>query len=92
MAKVLQFLADAKFLCLKESRVRQFGIAFDGNEKVSITAIREKDIFKQITANPNVEIFAIKSSLEWIQVSGKVKRVTISKLQQKVFVNNSQFG
>jgi uncharacterized pyridoxamine 5'-phosphate oxidase family protein len=88
----LQFLADAKVLYLIESRIRQFGIAFDVNEKVSIMAISEKNIFRQITANPNVKIFAIKSSLEWIQVSGKVKRVTTYKLQQKAFINNPQLG
>jgi uncharacterized pyridoxamine 5'-phosphate oxidase family protein len=97
MERVVKFLADAKvfYVATVEGtlpRVRPFGIAFDVNGKLSIVTSSEKDVFKQITANPNIEISATQTSLDFIRISGKVKQVTTPELQQKLLVDYPQLG
>ncbi len=53
-------------------RVRPFGTAEIFEDHLYIETGKKKEVFKQIMANPYVELSACKSPSEWIRVSGKL--------------------
>ena len=75
MQKVYEFLKEAGTYYLAtddngQPRVRPFGTIDLYNGKLYIQTGRKKDCFKQIAANPNIEICAMKGG-EWIRVTAK---------------------
>ena len=54
-----------------QPRVRPFGTAHIFENKLYIQTGKSKDVFKQIMANPNVEISGFTNG-EWIRLSGKL--------------------
>lgn len=74
MEKVYQFLKDAETYYLAtvdgdQPRVRPFGTAHVFEGKLYIQTGKSKDVSKQITVNPKVELCAFKDG-EWLRVSG----------------------
>lgn len=56
-----------------QPHVRPFGVAEVYNGKLYIQTGKKKNVFKQMMANPNFEITAVKpSGSEWIRISGKL--------------------
>ena len=72
--EVNQFLKDVQTYYLAtvegdQPRVRPFGTIHIFEEKLYLQTGRNKDIFKQITANPKVELTAFNGE-RWLRLSG----------------------
>ncbi len=76
MEEVKDFLKEAGVYFLatvdgNKPKVRPFGTAEIFENKLYIQTGKSKDVYKQIIANPNVEICAFKDN-EWIRISGEL--------------------
>ena len=76
MKEVQEFLKDCGVYYLAtveedQPRVRPFGTAEIFEDHLYIQTGKKKDVFKQIEANPKVELCAFKDG-KWIRVSGKL--------------------
>ena len=76
MKEVQEFLKSAGVYYLAtvdngKPRVRPFGTAEIFEDHLYIQTGKKKDVYKQIMANPNVEISAFKDG-KWIRVEGKL--------------------
>ena len=76
MKEVQEFLKEcgAYYLATVDKdkpKVRPFGTAEIFEDKLYIQTGKKKDVYKQILANPNVEICAFKDG-KWIRVEGKL--------------------
>lgn len=74
MKEVQEFLKSAGIYYLAtvddgQPRVRPFGTAEIFEDKLYIQTGKSKDVYKQILANPNVEICAFKDG-RWIRING----------------------
>ena len=76
MKEVYEFLKECKTYYLatidnNTPRVRPFGTIDLFEDKLYIQTGKSKDVYKQITVNPMVEICAFKDG-KWIRVTGKL--------------------
>ncbi|MCM1233205.1 MAG: pyridoxamine 5'-phosphate oxidase family protein [Ruminococcus flavefaciens] len=76
MERVTQFLKEAQTYYLAtvegdQPRVRPFGTAHIFEGKLYIQTGKEKNVSKQLSANPKAEICAFKGG-EWIRISGEL--------------------
>ena len=76
MKRVEKFLKDAEVYYLAtvdgdQPRVRPFGTAHIFEDKLYIQTGKAKDVYKQISDNPKVEICAVKGS-DWLRISGEL--------------------
>ena len=76
MKEVYEFLKECKTYYLATvdgttPRVRPFGTIDLFEDKLYIQTGKSKDVYKQITINPMVEICAFKDG-KWIRVTGKL--------------------
>ena len=76
MIEVQEFLKNCGVYYLAtvdgdKPRVRPFGTAEIFEDKLYIQTGKSKDVYKQIKANPNVEICAFKDG-KWLRVSGNL--------------------
>ena len=55
-----------------QPRVRAFQFQFEQGGKLWFCTARSKDVFKQLRANPAVEICAVTQDMTWVRVSGTV--------------------
>ncbi|MDS0524234.1 pyridoxamine 5'-phosphate oxidase family protein [Clostridium sp. SHJSY1] len=77
MKKALQFLKESGTFYLAttegdQPRVRPFGATFEYEDKLYIVTNNTKECFKQMLANPKVEISSMNKG-QWIRVTGEVK-------------------
>jgi uncharacterized pyridoxamine 5'-phosphate oxidase family protein len=77
MNKAVEYLKDSKvfFIATVEDdqpRVRPFGAVMEHNGKVYICTNNKKECFKQMKANPRVEIAAMGENGSWIRITGEV--------------------
>jgi uncharacterized pyridoxamine 5'-phosphate oxidase family protein len=71
-----------------QPRVRPFGAVAEIDNKVYLCTANTKDFFKQIKANPKVEISAMLGSDKWIRISGTVEvdpRISIKEKFLQLF-------
>jgi len=54
-----------------EPKVRPFGFVMEYNNRMYFCTSNQKDIYKQLKANPKFEICACSPKAEWIRVKGK---------------------
>ena len=76
MEEVKDFLKECGVYYLatvdnNEPKVRPFGTAEIFENKLYIQTGKSKDVYKQIIANPKVEISAFKNG-QWIRISGEL--------------------
>ena len=76
MKEVYEFLKECGVYYLAtvdndKPKVRPFGTAEIFEDKLYIQTGKKKDVYKQILANPNVEICAFKDG-KWIRIEGKL--------------------
>ena len=76
MSEVQEFLKECGVYYLatidgNQPRVRPFGTAEIFEDKLYIQTGKSKDVYKQIIANPKVEICAFKDG-KWIRLSGEL--------------------
>jgi uncharacterized pyridoxamine 5'-phosphate oxidase family protein len=77
MKKAMEFLIECGVFYLAtvdgdQPRVRPFGIVFEYEEKLYIVTNNTKNCYKQMVANPKVEISAMNKKGEWIRLTGEV--------------------
>ncbi len=57
-----------------QPKVRPFGAAVDIDGKLYLATSNQKDCFKQILANPKVEISGMLGADKWIRITGVLER------------------
>ena len=86
--RVCQFISEAETYYLAtvegdQPRVRPFGtILLDGG-KLYIQTGKVKDVFKQISANPKVELCAFKDG-KWVRVAGELVNDDSKEVKEKM--------
>ncbi|OAV72771.1 hypothetical protein Barb6_00843 [Bacteroidales bacterium Barb6] len=78
MNKTVELLKKSKvfFLATNEGnlpKVRPFGAVAEINGKVYLSTANNKECFKQIIANPKVQIAAMLDDWKWLRISGTLK-------------------
>ena len=76
MSKVNDFLTEAGVFFLAtvdgdQPKVRPLGAHFEMDDKVLFGVGDFKDVYKQMVANPKVEIVACKQDGHWLRYTGK---------------------
>ncbi|MBQ6080296.1 MAG: pyridoxamine 5'-phosphate oxidase family protein [Muribaculaceae bacterium] len=90
LQEIKEYLAECKVFYLAtvdgdNARVRPFGVSEIYNGRLYFMTAKNKDVFKQLVANPKFEVSATKANeAEWIRVSGKL--VNDDDLEMKQFI------
>ncbi|TCL54661.1 putative pyridoxamine 5'-phosphate oxidase family protein [Hydrogenispora ethanolica] len=76
MKEVLQFLTDNPIFYLATvdggvPKVRPFGFAMEWEGKLYLATNNQKDVYKQLRANPRLEISTTSKTGEWLRLKGK---------------------
>lgn len=84
MSKLNDFLTEAGVFFLattdgKQAKLRPLGAHVEMDGKVIFSVGDFKDVYKQLTTNPLVEIAACKPNGEWLRYTGKAVFETDSK-------------
>lgn len=84
MSKLNDFLTEAGVFFLattdgKQAKLRPLGAHVEMDGKVIFSVGDFKDVYKQLTTNPFVEIAACKPNGEWLRYTGKAVFETDSK-------------
>ena len=81
-ANPVQYLAtvgrDGKAKC------RPFMFCFEKGGKLWFCTARNKDVFKQLQANPAVEICAVKQDMTWLRLTGKMALADDMAVKERV--------
>ena len=91
MKEVLKFLTDNPTFyiatCSPEGpRVRPFGFIMEDGGKLYLTTSNQKDVFKQLKADPRFELSATAADgCSWIRVKGKAAFDTRKEIAEKAF-------
>lgn len=92
VTKIVEFInkAGCYFIATLDKdgqpRVRPFTLIYEVCGKLAFGTGTHKDVYKQITANPKVEISAFDSTTgKWIRVYGKVAEKGCPELLKKAF-------
>ncbi|AEG59087.1 pyridoxamine 5'-phosphate oxidase family protein [Desulforamulus ruminis] len=77
MNEVLKFLTDNPVFYIATvdgdvPKVRPFGFVMEYEGKLCFCTNNQKDVYKQLKANPNVEISTTSKTGEWLRLKGKV--------------------
>ena len=88
MKTALDFLTANKvfFLATAENgipHVRPFGFVMDCGGKLAFFTSNQKDVCKQIAANPNVEISCVDAQCNTLRICGKAVFATSEETQRK---------
>ena len=90
MSKVYDFLKDcgAFFLLTVNENTpvgRPFGAVMEYENRLYFTTATMKEVYKQLKANDNVQIVALKhGTREWIRISGKAKECFDFDIKEKM--------
>jgi uncharacterized pyridoxamine 5'-phosphate oxidase family protein len=76
MSRAVAFLKDARVFYLAtddngQPKVRPFGAVLDYEGKVYFCTNNQKAVFRQMVANPKVEICACNAEGGWIRITGE---------------------
>ncbi|MDL2261239.1 pyridoxamine 5'-phosphate oxidase family protein [Methanimicrococcus sp. OttesenSCG-928-J09] len=91
MQEVLKFLTDNPTFYIATNspegpRVRPFGFIMEDGGKLYLTTNNQKDVFKQLQADPRFEISATSTDGgSWIRIKGKAVFDTRLELAEKAF-------
>ncbi len=90
LQKTLKFLQENKTFYLAtvdggKPRVRPFGLVIEHGGKLWFGTSNTKAVYRQMQANPNVEISATSPSMEWIRLSGQAVFEANRDVKQKAF-------
>jgi uncharacterized pyridoxamine 5'-phosphate oxidase family protein len=90
MNEVLNFLTETKTFYLAtldgdKPRVRPFGFVMEFEGKLYFATNESKPSFRQLTANPSVEISATNANNEWLRLSGKAVFDARPEVKAKLF-------
>jgi uncharacterized pyridoxamine 5'-phosphate oxidase family protein len=90
MNEALKFLAENKTFYIAtvdgdEPKVRPFGFVMEFDQKIYFCTNNEKDVFKQLKANPKFEICTANQDGQWIRLKGKAVFDNNMAAKEKVF-------
>jgi uncharacterized pyridoxamine 5'-phosphate oxidase family protein len=76
MNEVLKFLKDNPVFYLATvdgnlPKVRPFGFVMNYQDKLYFCTSNQKDVYKQLKANPNIELSTTSPTREWLRLKGK---------------------
>jgi uncharacterized pyridoxamine 5'-phosphate oxidase family protein len=76
MNEVLKFLADNPTFYLAtvdgdNPKVRPFGFVMNYQDKLHFCTSNQKDVYKQLKANPHLEVSTASQTGEWLRLKGK---------------------
>ncbi|BBB90905.1 MAG TPA: pyridoxamine 5'-phosphate oxidase family protein [Methylomusa anaerophila] len=88
MKEVLSFLITNKVFYLATAggdhpHVRPLGFVMDYNGKLAFSTSNQKDMYKQLVANPHVEICCVDAEFNTLRVRGKAVFCTTEETQRK---------
>jgi len=88
MKEVLDFLKGNKVFYLAttngdQPHVRPMGFVMEYDKKLTFSTSNQKDMYKQLTANPNVEICCIAANYNTLRICGKAVFCTTEETQRK---------
>lgn len=88
MKEVLDFLTRNKVFYLattagERPHVRPMGFVMEYDGKLAFCTSNQKDMFKQLTTNPNMEICCVDANLDTLRICGKAVFCTTEATQQK---------
>ena len=91
MSTVYEYLKANKVFHLAtvdngKARVRPFGFAMARDNKVYFCTNNTKDVYKQMAANPDVEISAMGADGTWLRLKGKVAFDQSVEAKKQAFV------
>ncbi len=89
LQEIAQILSEAPmcFVATVEGtqpRVRAFQYQFEQDGKFWFCTARDKDVFKQMQANPAVEICAVKPDMTWLRLTGTMTLADDRAVKQRV--------
>lgn len=89
LREITQILSEAPmcFIATVEGaqpRVRAFQYQFEQDGKLWFCTARDKDVFKQMQANPAVEICAVKPDMTWLRLTGKMTLADDRAVKERV--------
>ncbi|MBP2651375.1 MAG: pyridoxamine 5-phosphate oxidase [Firmicutes bacterium] len=81
MHEVLNFLQDCGIFYVStvdgdKPKVRPFSFVMEYQNKLCFCTGNQKPFYKQLTANPNIEICATAKDFRWLRLSGKAVSCT----------------
>lgn len=87
MNEVLQFLKDNSIFYLATvdgdtPKVRPFGFVMEYEGKLCFCTNNQKDVYRQLKANPKLEISTTSEAGEWLRLKGKAVFIT-SRITKK---------
>ena len=88
MNDVLKFLQDAQVFFVStvdgdKPKVRPFSFVMEYNGKLCFGTNNQKPTYRQLTANPNIEICATSKDLKWLRLSGQAVFCTTKEAKIK---------
>jgi uncharacterized pyridoxamine 5'-phosphate oxidase family protein len=88
MKEVLDFLTKASVFYLATvdgdvPHVRPLGFAMEYGGKLTFCTSNQKEMYKQLKANPKAEISAVDSDMNTLRISGKAVFATSDESQRK---------
>lgn len=95
MNEVLKFLQDNPVFYIATvdgdtPKVRPFGFVMEYEGKLCFSTNNEKNVYKQLKANPKFEISTASKTGEWLRLKGKAVFIT-SKESKKAALDASPF-
>lgn len=96
MDKVMEFLKKAGIFylateCGEKPRVRPFGFVMKYNDRLYFCTNHQKEVYRQMKDNPNVEICACTGT-EWVRVKGKAVFDRDMEAKKQVFTADPGMG
>ena len=90
MKEVLDFLKACPSFMLatvdgENPKLRPFGFVMEHEGKLYFATSNDKDVYKQLVANPNIQICAVSETGAWIRVTAKTAFDKEMKVKEKVF-------
>lgn len=97
MDKILEFLKKAGVYYLAttdgdQPHVRPIGFAMDCNGKLAFCTANTKDMYKQLKANPKIEICAFDGEGNTLRLTGKAVFESTPETQQKALDTMPDLG
>lgn len=97
MKEVLDFLTANKVFYLattsgKQPHVRPMGFVMEYDGKLAFCTSNQKDMCKQLAANPDVEICCVDTSYNTLRICGKAVFCTTEETQRKALAAMPALG
>ncbi|MDO5518453.1 MAG: pyridoxamine 5'-phosphate oxidase family protein [Clostridium sp.] len=90
MDQILKFITEAKTFYIStvdgdKPRVRPFGFIMNYENKLYLSTASNKNVCRQLAANPNCEICAMSAEGKWMRLSAKAIFDTRKEVKEKAF-------